>query len=101
MLEMVFLPTAPPKTRIDKMCTVVATHFQFFTRKILIQPTQLNCHRAERLIGLCQLGWLAWMSIFHVETHIFLFISLQKSHYHKNTLIQPSKPNQTVTGLNG
>ena len=60
--------------RIDKMCTVVATHFQFFTRKILIQPTQLNCNWAARLISLWQLGWVAWMSIYLVKTHILFFV---------------------------
>ena len=84
-------------TRIDKMSAVVATHFRLFTRKILIQPTQPNCHRAEQLIGLCQLGWVAWMSIFHVKTHN-LFFFLEKSHCHKNKLVQPSQPNPTVTG---
>ena len=60
-------------SRIDKMFTVVATHFHFFTRKILTHPTQPNCHSAERLIGLWQLGWVALMNILLVKTHILFF----------------------------
>ena len=66
--------------------------FTLFTRKILSQPTQPNCHRTERLIGMCQLGWVAWMTIFVVKTHILFFFKVTLSQgYNSSNLANPTQ----------